>query len=138
MENYHSRTSAIIPPLQHQVLINGQDTMSSKPKHSVLHTDAAGEVTLVYTLFEEEYRKRIAPLKNGIAASIDNVLVKHLNNLGPIFHNWLLDMPNKCFTENKVPRLWRQSMFNAILLLLCHQTAFFHLSTHFLAFSFNF
>ena len=74
MENYHSRTSPIIPPLQHQILINGQGTMSSKPKHSGLHT-AAGEVTLVYTFFEEEYRKGIAPLKNGKAAGIDNVLV---------------------------------------------------------------
>ena len=92
----------------------------------MLHTDAAGEVTLVYTFSEEEYRKGIAAPKNRKAAGIDNVLVKKLNNLAPTLHNWLLDMLNKCYTENKVPRLWRQSMFNAILKpykpisLLCH------------------
>ena len=100
--------------------------MSSKPKHSVLHTDAAGEVTPVYTFSEEEYRKGIAAPKIRKAAGIDNVLVKQLNNHGPTLHNWLLDMLNKCFTENKAPRLWRQSMFNATLKsckpisLLCH------------------
>ena len=66
---------AIIPPFQHQILINGQGTMSNKPKHSGLHTDAVKEVTMVYTFFEEEYRKGIAPPKNGKAAGIDNVLV---------------------------------------------------------------
>ena len=100
--------------------------MSSKPKHSVLHTDAAGDVTLVYTLSEEEYKKGIAAPKNRKATGIDHALVKQQNNLGPTLHNWLLDMLNKCFTENMVPRLWRQSMFNAILKpykpisLLCH------------------
>ena len=126
MENYHSRTAAITPPLQHQIPINGQGTKSSKPKHSVLHTDAAGEVTLVYTFSEEEYKKGIAAPNNRKDTSIDHVLVKQLNNLGPTFHNWLLDMLNKCFTENMVPLLWKQSMFNAILKpykpisLLCH------------------
>ena len=74
--------------------------MSSKPTHSVLHTDAAGEVTLVYTFSEEEYRKGIAAPKNRKAAGIDNVLEKQLNNLGPTLHNWLLDMLNKFLTEN--------------------------------------
>ena len=56
--------------------------MSSESIHSVLHTDAAGEVTLVYTFSEEEYRKGIAASKNRKTACIDNVLVKQLNNLG--------------------------------------------------------
>ena len=66
--------------------------MSSKSKHSVLHTDAAGEVTLVYTFSEEEYRKGIAAHKNRKTAGIDNVLAKQLNNLGPTLHKWLLDI----------------------------------------------
>ena len=89
MENYHSSTSPIIPPLQHQILINGQGSMPSKPKHSVLHTDAAGEVTLVYTFSEEEYRKGISAPKNRKVAGTDNVLAKQLNNIGPTLHNWL-------------------------------------------------
>ena len=88
--------------------------MPSKSKHYVPHTDADGEVTLVYTFFEEEYRKGIVAPKKIKAAGTDNVLVKQLNNLGPTLHNWLLDMLKKCFTENKVPRLLRQSMFNYI------------------------
>ena len=44
-----------------------------------------------------------------------------------------------------VKRRWTEKLalvnvdvYNAILLLSCHQTAFFPLSTHFLAFSLNF
>ena len=69
--------------------------MSSKTKCPVLPTDTTGEVTLVYPLSEEEYRKVIVALKNGRAAGIDDVLVKQLNNQGPSLHNWLLDMLNK-------------------------------------------
>ena len=53
-------------------------------------TYATGEVTQVYPFSEEEYRKGIATF----------------NNLCPNLHNWLLDMLNKCFTENMVPGLW--------------------------------
>ena len=80
----------------------------------------------MYPFSEEEYRKGIAAPKNRKAACIDNIVVKQLNNIGQTLHNWLLDMLNKYFTENKVPRLWRQSMSNAILKpykpisLLCH------------------
>ena len=34
--------------------------------------------------------------------------------------------------------VWQRNIYIPILLLSCHQTAFFHLSTHFLAFSLNF
>ena len=81
--------------------------MSSIPKHPVLPTDATGEVTQVYPSSEEEYIIGIAAIKNGKATGIDDVLVKQLNNLGP-------DLLNKFFTENRVPRLWRQSMIKDI------------------------
>ena len=42
-----------------------------KIKHSVLLTDATGEVMLVYTFSKEEYSKVIVALKHGKAASID-------------------------------------------------------------------
>ena len=84
----------------HQCLVN-----SNQVVHQLLmQLHSSREVTLVYH-FSNEYRKKIAALKNGKAAGIDDVLVKQLNNLGPTLHNWLLDMLNKCFTENKVPRL---------------------------------
>ena len=100
--------------------------MSSKTKCPVSPTDATVEVTLVYPFSEEEYRKGIAALKNGKSAGIDDVLVKQLNNQRPTLSNWLRDMLNENFTEDKVPRLWRQSMFNVRLKqykpisLLCH------------------
>ena len=47
----------------------------------------------------------IAALKNRKADVIDDVLVKQVNNLGPTLYNWLLNMLNKCFTENKVAKL---------------------------------
>ena len=99
MGNYNSITSPIIPPLQHQILTNSQGIMFSTPKHSVLHTDAAGEVTLMYTFSEEEYRKGVAAPNNRKGDDIDNVLVKQLNNLGPTLHNCLLDMLNNALLQ---------------------------------------
>ena len=86
-ETHSSPKAPKIPPLQHQILINGQGTMSSKPKHYVLHADATGEVTLVYPFSEEECRKGIAATNTRKAAGIDNVLVKQLNNLGATLYN---------------------------------------------------
>ena len=57
--------------------------MPRKPKRPVLHTDATGEMTLVYPFSEEEYMKGIVAPKNRKYAGIDDVLVKQLNNLGP-------------------------------------------------------
>ena len=45
----------------------------------------------------------------------DDVLVEQLNNLGPKAYIWLLTMLNKCFMENKIPTLWRESKIVAIL-----------------------
>ena len=82
--------------------------MSGKPKRPVLHTDPTGGVTLVYHLSEEEYKKLIAVLKNGKTAGIYDALM--VNNICSNSHKWLLHMLNKCFTDDKVPGLWRQSM----------------------------
>ena len=43
-------------------------------------------VTLVYTFSEEKYRRGLVALNNGTAASIDDVLVEQLNNIGPTSH----------------------------------------------------
>ena len=58
----------------------------------------------------------IATLKNKKAAGIDDVLVEQLKNLGPRAHRWLHSMLNVCFTENRIPKLWRQSIIIAILI----------------------
>ena len=42
-------------------------------------------------------------------------MVEQLKNLGSKSHRWLLTMLNKCFMENKIPTLWRQSKIIAIL-----------------------
>ena len=43
------------------------------------------------------------------------VLVEQLKNLGPRAHKWLQIMLSKYITENKIPKLWRQSKIIAIL-----------------------
>ena len=87
--------------------------MSTKPKRHVLSPTA--EESMVYPFSEEEYRRGFATLKNNKAAGIDNVLVEQLNNLGPNTHKWLLAMLNNCFTQNKIPTIWRKSKIIAIL-----------------------
>ena len=86
-----------------------------KPKRPVLPPATERYYSMVYPFSEEEYRKRVAILKNNIASGRDGVLVEQLNNLGPKAHRWLLTMLNKCFMENKIPTLWRQSKIIAIL-----------------------
>ena len=66
------------------------------------------------TFCEEEYRKSILALKYK-AAGRDDVLVEQPKNLGPRAHKWLLTMLSKYLTENKIPKLWRQSKIIAIL-----------------------
>ena len=112
-------TSPIAPCLvsanqvAHQLLINSRGTMSNKTKQPVI--SPAAEESMVYPFSEEEYRRGIATLKNNKAAGIDDVLVEQLNNLGPNTHNWLLAMLNNCFTQNKIPIIWRKSKIIAIL-----------------------
>ena len=68
---------------------------------------------MVTAFSEEEYRKGIAALKCNKAAGIDEVLVEHLENLGPRAHKCLQTMLSKCLRENKIPKLWKQSMIIA-------------------------
>ena len=89
--------------------------MPTKPKRPILTTVEQSEQSLVYPFTEEEYRKGMATLKNNKAAGIDDVLVEQLKHLGPIAHRWLHSMLNTCFTENKIPNVWRQSRIIAIL-----------------------
>ena len=98
----------------HQLLVNCRGTMPSKPKRPVLPPAPEGDYSMVYPFSEKEYRKGVAILKNK-ASGRDDVLVEQLKNLGPKSHRWLLTMLNKCFMENKIPTLWRQSKIIAIL-----------------------
>ena len=90
----------------HQLLVNGQGTMPSKPKCPVL-PNVEGILKLVAAFSEEEYSKDIATVKYNKAAGIDDVLVEQLKNIGPRADKWLLRMLSKLFTENKIPKLWR-------------------------------
>ena len=99
----------------HQLLVNGRGTMSSKPKRPVLPPATEGDYSMVYPFSEEEYRKGMAILKNNKASGRHDVLVEQLKNLGPKAHRWLMTMLNKCFMENKILTLWRQSKIIAML-----------------------
>ena len=88
--------------------------MPTKPKCPALPT-VEGKPSLVFAISEEEYRKGITALKNNKAASINDILVEQLKNLGPKAHKWLHTMLNRCFIENKIPKIWRQSKIIAIL-----------------------
>ena len=98
----------------HQLLVNRRGNMPTKPKRHILTTVDQREQSLVYPFTEEEYNKGITTLKNNKAAGIDYVLVEQLTHLGPIAHRWLHSMLNTCFTENKIPKVWRQSRIIAI------------------------
>ena len=84
------------------------------PKRPVLPT-VEGIPFLVSAFSEEEYRKGIVALKYNKAAGIGDVLVEQIKNLGPRAHKWLQTMLSKCLTQNKIPKLWRQSKIVAIL-----------------------
>ena len=112
-------TSPIAPCLvsanqvSHQLLINSRGMMSNKPKRPVLSPTT--EESIVYPFSEEEYIRGIATLKNNKAARIDDILGEQLKNLGPKTHKWLLAMLNNCFTQNKIPTIWRKSKIIATL-----------------------
>ena len=95
----------------HQLLINGRDTVSTKPKRPVLPPTTEVE-SKFYPFNEKEYRRDIADLNKN---RIDDVLVEQLTNLGPRAHKWLLAMLNNCFTLNKIPTTWRKSKIITIL-----------------------
>ena len=74
-----------------------------------------GDTPKVYLFSEVEYNKGVADLKNNKAAGRDDILVEQLKHLDTKAHKWLLTMLNICFTENKIPTVWRQSKIIAIL-----------------------
>ena len=96
----------------HQLLVNGRGEIPTKPKLFPIRED---DSSLVFPFTEEEYKKDITTLKNKKAAGIDDVLVEQLKNLGPRTHRWLHSMLNVCFTENRIPKVWRQSKIITIL-----------------------
>ena len=66
----------------HQLLINGQGTMPTKPKRHILPPIQEGTPTTAHLFSEEMYNKCIAALKNNKAAGRDDVLVEQLKHLG--------------------------------------------------------
>ena len=54
----------------HQLLINGPETMPTKPKRPILPPIQEGTPTMAHYFSEEEYRKGIAALKNNKAADM--------------------------------------------------------------------
>ena len=91
------------------------DATTSKPQRPVLPPATERDYSMVYPFSEEEYRKGVAILKNNKASDRVDVLVEQLKNIGPKAHIWLLTMLNKCFMDNKIPTLWRQSKIITIL-----------------------
>ena len=99
----------------HQLLINGQGTMPTKPKRPILPPILEGTPTMAHPFSEEEYKKGIAALKNNKAAGRDEALVEQVKHLGQKINKLLHTMLNVCFTGNKIPKIWRQSKIIAIL-----------------------
>ena len=91
--------------------------MSTKPKRPELSPIA--EESMDYPFSKEEYRRGIATLKNNKAAGIDDVRVEQLKDHGPKTHKWLLAMLNNCFTQNKIPTIWRKSRHTKTREILC-------------------
>ena len=81
--------------------------LPTKPERTILTTVEQSDQSLVYPFSEEEYRKGIAIFKINKAAGIDDVLVEQLKHIGPKAH--------RCFTENMISKVWRQSRIIVIL-----------------------
>ena len=96
------------------MLVNGRGEMPTKFKCPKLSPISEDDSSLIFP-FTEEYKKGIATLKNKKTAVIYDVLVEQLKNIGPQAHRWLHSMLNACFTENRIPKVWRQSKIIAIL-----------------------
>ena len=93
----------------HQLLVNGRGEIPTKPKCPKLSPVSGDDSSLVLPFTEEQYKKDIVTLKNKKEVGIDDILVKEQNNLGPRAHRWLHSLQNVCFTENRIPKVWRQS-----------------------------
>ena len=89
--------------------------MPTNPKCPKLSPISEDDSSLVFPFTEEEYKMGIAILKNKKVAGIDDVLVEQLINLGLRAYRLLHSMLNVCFTENRIPKVWRQSKIIAIL-----------------------
>ena len=89
--------------------------MPTKLKCPKLSPISEDDSSLVFPFTKAEYKMGIATQKNKKAAGIDDVLVEQLKKLGPRAHRWLYSMLNVCFTENRIPKVWRQSKIIAIL-----------------------
>ena len=98
----------------HQLLINGQGTMPTKPKRPILQPIQECTPTMAHPFSEEGYKKGIAALKNNNAAGRDYVLVEQPKHLGQKANKWLHTMLNVRFTGNKIPKIWRQSKIIAM------------------------
>ena len=88
--------------------------MPTKSKYPKLSPNIEDDSSLVFPFTEEEYKKGIATLKNNKTVGIDDVLVEQ-KKIEPRAHKWLHSMLNVCFTENRIPKVWRQSKIIAIL-----------------------
>ena len=80
--------------------------MPTKPKCPKLSPISEDDSSLAFPFTKEEYKKETA---------IDDVMVEQLKNLGPRAHRCLHSMLNVFFTENRIPKVWRQSKIIAIL-----------------------
>ena len=47
----------------------------------------------------------IKAMKSNKAAGLDDILCEQIKHLGPVALQWLLDMLNKCMSDNTMPKL---------------------------------
>ena len=96
-------------------LSNGRGNMPSTPKRPVLPQQQ--EIPPWYTLLARKSTGKYGITKDKKVTESDDVLVEQLYNIGSKANRWvrwLLAMLNKCFMENKIPTIWRQSQIIAI------------------------
>ena len=78
--------------------------MCNKPTRPVLSPTV--EESMVYPFSEKEYRRGIATLKNNKTAEIDEVLVEHLNNLGPKLTSGCLQYSSTASLRTRSQQYW--------------------------------
>ena len=113
---YNDPTASKLPCLvtanqvAYPLFINDRGEMPTQPKCPKLSPISEDDFSLVFPFTDEEYTKGIATLNNTKAAGIGDVLVEQLKNRRPRAHRWLHSMLNVCFTENRIPKAWRQRL----------------------------
>ena len=93
----------------HQLLVNSQGNSNHHPRRAKLtqNTETASQGPSDFTrpFSMNDLCGAIKAMKSNKAAGLDDILCEQIKHLGPVALQWLLDMLNKCMSDNTMPKL---------------------------------